>query len=225
MPISFNCPECGSRTTVHLLSPGAETWCRSCGVTLEVPRESDPDPVRARDTLEISSEPPARDRRLLAMLTDVVAWPITMIVLWGLMTQVGYALFGHPPTTTDPRDDVVIFAMFPAILGANFVFAVGNAFGISVGKAWMGLRLVARVGDCQVRPGLRRGMVRATLQWLPMPHDGFAGTHVVQVAEGCDWKALPPRAPSPPRLPIWMVVLAVLAQCPFAFALMIGGAM
>lgn len=43
MAISFNCPDCGFRTTVHTLLPGEASHCRSCGRPIIVPSVSDPE--------------------------------------------------------------------------------------------------------------------------------------------------------------------------------------
>lgn len=167
---------------------------------------------------------PTLGQRASSILVDGVAYVIVAIVLWILADSVLSAVLPPPPPSGDPRTAATLFGEGVAILGANFLLALGNALGTSPGRAMTGTRLVAESGAALVRPGIRRGLVRATLQWFPLPRTHLAGTRLVTVA-GQDWKSLPPRAPAPPRMAMWIVVLAVSAQCLFAFCLMIASAL
>ena len=119
-----------------------------------------------------------------------------------------------------------------AALCANLYLAVTAANGRSLGKAFQGLRLV--VGESEAKPGLRRGLVRSSLEavpymgWLMLltgAHDAFAGTRIVlakptgtEVTVGADG----PIDDSP--VAAWKVGVAICLHLFLTFVYMILGA-
>jgi hypothetical protein len=115
-------------------------------------------------------------------------------------------------------------------LCANLYLAISNGLGRSIGKTFLGLRLVVSAEHSRT-PGFARGLVRSSLQagpWmgalmlLTGAHDAFAGTTIVAAVDkssekefvGTESRSL---ATDVSKVAAWKIALAVFLHVFFVY--------
>jgi uncharacterized RDD family membrane protein YckC len=133
---------------------------------------------------------PSRDRRFLSALIDLGVWTAILVGVPLIADLVAHSILGISQSSgSDPGDDLFLIFYGIGVLCGNIYLAVSNGAGRSVGKAAMGLRLIALGKPYPAKPGIFRGLVRSALQAPPYMgavmvlggwHDAFAGTTIVE---------------------------------------------